>query len=236
MNKPELKQYLTQLIHLSAMPLKNFEKTFSVDATGFSTSMHGRWLNIRAPSKMEVINVRHYMKCHIMSGNRTNIITHVEVTDHTVHDTVMFPNLVNSTGQFFDMENVCADKGYLSRKNMQIVARHGAMPFIPFKNKSIGKALGAPMWHQMYRFFQKHHDEFMKHYHQRSNVESVFSSIKRKFGSYLRTRNLIACSNEILCKCLVHNICVLIQEMFTLGIQINFEENAPLIFCAKSKR
>jgi len=236
LNNPKLKPYLTKLIQLSALPLKDFEKTFTVDATGFSTSMYSRWLNIRASHKMKVINIRKYMKCHIMSGSITNIITHVEVTHQNVHDAKMFPDLVDITAENFDMREVCADKAYMSRKNFEIVANHGGIPYIPFKTNSISRAGRVAMWHTMYHFFIEHHDEFMKHYHQRSNVESVFSSIKRKFGSYLRTRNLIACSNEILCKCLVHNICVLIQEMFTLGIQINFEENAPLIFCAKSKR
>ena len=83
--------------------------------------------------------------------------------------------------------------------------------------------------------FQSHHDEFLKHYHQRSNAESVFSAIKRKFGGHLRTKNEIAMANEILCKCLVHNLTCLIQEMFTLGIEIDFRENAEAIFCAKNQ-
>ncbi len=234
LNNPVLKSYLTQLIQLSALPLKDFEKIFTVDATGFSTSMFGRWLNLRACSKMEVVNIRKYMKCHIMSGTRTNIITHVEVTDHTVHDTLKFPDLVNNTGQNFDMQEVCADMGYMSRKNYSIVAHHGGVPYIPFKENTISRAMGVPIWRTMHHFFKEHHDEFMKHYHQRSNAESVFSAIKRKFGDYLRTKNPTACTNEILCKCLVHNLCCLIQEMFTLGIKIDFQNNAARIFCAKT--
>ena len=235
LNKPELKTYLVQLIHLSALPLKDFEKTFTVDSTGFSTSMFGRWLNIRSCAKMDVINVRQYMKCHIMSGTRTNVITHVEVTDYKTSDTNMFPTLIENTAEHFDMREVCADKGYMSRKNFQIVSRHGAIPFIPFKNTSISRAGGVAIWHAMYRYFKEHHDEFMQHYHQRSNVESVFSAIKRKSGDYLRTKNEIAMYNEILCKCLVHNLTCLIQEMFTLGVKIEFEENAARIFCADCK-
>lgn len=235
LNNPALKLYLTQLIHLSALPLKDFEKTFTVDATGFSTSMYGRWLNIRAPSKMDVINVRKYMKCHIMSGTRTNVITHVEITDHTVHDTLMFPTLVENTAEHFDMQEICADKGYTSRKNFQIASRHGAVPYIPFRSTATSRAGGVPIWHMMYRYFKDNHDEFMKHYHQRSNAESVFSSIKRKFGDYLRTKNHDAMTNEILCKALVHNLCVLIQEMFTLGIKVKFQNDAERIFCAELK-
>ena len=145
----------------------------------------------------------------------------------------MFPYLVNATGELFDMQKVCADKGYMSRKNFGIVARQGAVPFIPFKSTSISRAGGVPMWHRMYRLFQDNYEEFKRHYHARSNVESTFSAIKRKFGDYLRCKNSVACTNEILCKCLVHNITCLIQEMFTLGIKVEFEENAERIFCAR---
>ena len=57
--------------------------------------------------------------------------------------------------------------------------------------------------------------------------------MKRKFGDHLRTKNDVAMANEVLCKSLVHNICVLIQEMFNLGIKIDFQQDAPGIFCAE---
>lgn len=234
LNKPELKNYLIQLIRITALPLKNYEKTFTVDATGFSTSLFGRWLNIRKPSKLEMMDVRKYLKCHIMSGTRTNIITHVEVTDYTVHDTLMFPELVNKTAELFKMEEVCADKGYLSRKNFDIVAKYNAIPYILFKNNSIGRSGRVPMWNTMYHLFITNQEEFMKHYHQRSNVESIFSAIKRKFGDYLRSKSKIGCENEILLKCLIHNICCLIQEMFTLGIKVDFKDGAAQISWAES--
>lgn len=233
LNKPELKGFLSSLINLSALPLKPFEVGFSVDATGFSTSLFGRWVDVRANKKFDTIKMRQYMKCHIMSGNRTNIITHVEVSDSCTNDNVMFPNLVNTTGSLFDMSVVLADKGYSSRKNHNLVKRFGATPYIPFKKNSMGRGRSSIMWYHMYKMFHENHDEFMNIYHQRSNVESVFSSIKRKFGVYLRTKNEIAMTNEILCKCLVHNLCKLIQEIFTLGIEIKFEDNRDLIFCAE---
>jgi len=73
----------------------------------------------------------------------------------------------------------------------------------------------------------------MKHYHQRSNVESAFSMMKRKFGSYLKARSSVGRENEVLCKALCHNICVLIQEMFELGIKVDFREVTPLEFMCK---
>jgi len=154
LNKPELKSYFSQLIHLSALPLKDFEKTFAVDATGFSTSMFGRWLDLRHDNR-NVIKKRKYVKCHIMSGTRTNIVTHVEITDQLVHDSVMFPDLVDHTAELFTMQEVCADKGYASRKNFQIISQHGAVPFIPFRKGTRGLAKGVPMWRTMYLFLQR---------------------------------------------------------------------------------
>jgi hypothetical protein len=56
--------------------------------------------------------------------------------------------------------------------------------------------------------------------------------MKRKFGSYVRGKNSISQENEVLCKALCHNICVLIQEMFELGIKVDFQEvTSPELMC-----
>lgn len=78
----------------------------------------------------------------------------------------------------------------------------------------------------MFQYFRDHWEEFLSHYHLRSNVESVFSMMKRKQGLHLRSKNEIAQINEVLCKALVHNVCVLIQEMFESGIKVDFESLA----------
>lgn len=62
--------------------------------------------------------------------------------------------------------------------------------------------------------------KFQQHYHKRSNAETVFSMIKRKFGDSVRSKTLTAQVNEILCKILAHNLCVVIQEAHELDIQM----------------
>lgn len=59
----------------------------------------------------------------------------------------------------------------------------------------------------------------LEHYHKRSNIETAYSMIKGKFGSYLRSRSDTGQVNEALCKILCHNICVLIRAMHELGIE-----------------
>jgi len=74
----------------------------------------------------------------------------------------------------------------------------------------------------MYYYFQFNNEEFMSHYHKRSNAETVFHMVKMKFGDKVKSKNKIAQENELMCKFIAHNICVVIQEMFELGITPSF--------------
>jgi len=74
----------------------------------------------------------------------------------------------------------------------------------------------------MFLYFQLNQEDFMKHYHMRSNVESTFNMIKTKLGDKLKSKNFIARKNELLCKLIAHNIIVLLHEMHELGIKPDF--------------
>jgi transposase len=74
----------------------------------------------------------------------------------------------------------------------------------------------------MYHFYSYNTEQFMAHYHKRSNVETTFHMIKAKFGIALRSKTKTAQINEALCKVLCHNICCLIQSIFELGIEPTF--------------
>lgn len=71
-------------------------------------------------------------------------------------------------------------------------------------------------------YYQYKREEFMQHYHKRSNVESTFSMIKAKFGGFVRSKLPVAQTNEVLCKILCHNICCLIQSSYELGTDTTF--------------
>ena len=62
----------------------------------------------------------------------------------------------------------------------------------------------------------------MAHYHKRSNVETVFSMIKARFGERLRSKSETAQINEALTKVLCHNLCVVIQSMYELDVVPEF--------------
>lgn len=121
----------------------------------------------------------------------------------------------------FQMKEVSADKGYDSFKNRRLVLLKGGIPYIPFRTLNKPEGKGA-LWLRMYHFFRYHSEEFVSYYHKRSNVESTFSMIKRKFGEGLRSRTETAQANEALLKVLCHNICCLVGAMYELGVEPDF--------------
>jgi transposase len=152
-----------------------------------------------------------------MCGVKTNIVTAVEIHDRHTNDSRQLPPMVEATAKNFRIAEVSADKGYAGRENADAVAKVGATPFIAFSSHHRGNGEGT--WAKMYHYFQFRKTEFLTHYHKRSNVESTFSMMKRKFGDGLRSKTDVAMVNETLCKVLCHNIVVLIHEMYELGIE-----------------
>jgi len=142
--------------------------------------------------------------------------------DPRTHDSTQFKGLVQDTAKRFRIKELCADSGYLGRDNCNIAKEVGAMPFImPKKNTSI-KSDGSYAWMRMIRMWYYNRELFKQHYHQRSNVESTFSAMKRKFLGHVRSKTSMAQTNEILCKVVCYNAAVLVNSIFELGIDVNF--------------
>lgn len=216
-----LTKTLFTLLELSSLPLRQFEESFSIDASGFTSSYYERWLDVRTE---HLSKRKKWVKLNLVVGNRTNIVTSVLVSDGSTHESRGLPELVQKTSRFFKIKDFCADKGYSSRQNLAAIAGIGAIPFIPFKSNTSGKARGSSLWKTMYDYFTDHQEDFLKHYHRRSNAETAFSMIKKNFRNHLRMKSFTGQVNELLVKCLCHNLSVLVQESFELGLNINLSE------------
>jgi transposase len=216
--KPELLPLLRSLVDESAKPLAAVERAFAADATGFTTQTYLRWFDYKHG---EDRRSHRWIKCHAMVGTLTNVVTAVEVTEGHVADSPMFTGLVERTvANGFQVREVSADKAYLSHANLAAVERVGAAPFVPFKSNSA--AGGSPAWEKLWHLFSLHRETFLTHYHQRSNVESTFSAIKRKFGAGVRSKLPAAQYNEVLLKCLCHNLSMLVHAIHELGVDPKF--------------
>lgn len=216
----ELTPVLQYLIVRSAIPLRGIETSFAVDASGFSTCGYVRWFDEKYGKER---SQKDWVKAHIMCGTHTNVVTGVEVSGPHDHDTNYFAPLVNETVKRFDVKEVSADKAYSGYDNMRVAERHGAVPYIDFKEGSVGTGK-CKIWNKMFHLYQAFRDQFMEHYHRRSNVETTFSMVKAKFGGSIRSKLPVAQTNEILCKFLAHNLCCLIASSYELGLRATFWE------------
>ena len=217
---PDLTPVLSNLVELSSLPLRAVETQFAVDSSGFGTSSMKTWYSQKHGRE---IRQREWCKVHAMCGTSTHIVTAAEVTPSNANDAPYLPELLaTTTSNFPAVKEVSADKGYLSHANCEVIEKHGATPFIPFKTNSVQPPEGTA-WARMYHLYSYRRDDFLTHYHRRSNVETVFAMIKAKFGDNLLGKSPEAQTNEVLAKVVAHNLCVLIQSFYELGVEPTFD-------------
>ena len=212
MEREDITPILSDLITQSSLALRSVEVDFAVDSSGFRTTKFNEYCKETHGTKQK----HEWIKLHIITGVKTNIITAVEV--NMGGDSPQFIPLVNATFDAgFIMNEVSADKAYSSVDNYNAVQAVNGQAYIPFKSNTSGtssrsKGNRARLWRRMFWYYQLKQDEFMQHYHLRSNVETTFFMMKAKFGDLIRSKTERAQINELLLKVLCHNIVVIGNE------------------------
>lgn len=231
LDKESLTPILSELITRSALPLKALETDFAVDSTGFGIQAFYRHYSAKYGRNVER---RNHLKVHAMIGTKTNVVTSVIVTDVHDGDAPMLPALVTKTAESFNVERVSADKAYASRLNFGVIESLGATPYVPFKTTHRGDT-SSTTWNRLFHFFHMEKDTFLMHYHKRSNIESTFSAMKRKFGDCIRSKTPTAQKNEALLKVLCHNITCVIHAIEESGALAAFPALCPENLAAAQK-
>lgn len=225
LESPTTTEILVRLVEESAAPLAEIENAagqFAQDSTGFSTVTYDRWFD----QKHGKLMAQHsWVKLHVMIGTVTNVVTSVKVSPEG--DCPVLPELLDKTAERFDVREVSADKAYLSKKNLEAIDAVGAVPFIPFKVNSVGEASRSPHWRKMWAHFSLKSEDFLTHYHRRSNVETTMWMIKSKFGGAVRSKLPVAQMNEVLCKVVCHNLACIVQAITEFGIDGEFHKPQP---------
>jgi transposase len=211
----DLTPLLHKLITVTSLPLRAVEADFAIDSSGFSTTGTVTWFNTKFGHD---VDNHDWIKLHLVTGVKTNVVTSATVSGRDANDAPFLPALVDDTARNFTLRELSADKAYSSVKNLEAIAEWGADPFVPFKSNTTGDGGGNSLWRRLWGYYQFQRDEFLPHYHKRSNVETTFFMIKSKFGGKLWSKSETAQVNEALLKVICHNIVVLVQSIYELNI------------------
>jgi transposase len=193
-------KYIRKVMNMVTRFLRRHGMNIAVDSSGFRTGNSSIWYDIRIRRK----NLRkECIKLHISVDVDTGVIHSFTMTSSERHDSPEFQKLLSHLSE---LGAVFGDKGYSSRNNCQIVADKNGIPYLCFKDNATNKAKGKPAWIISIRAYKNKKEEWLSVYHLRSIVESVFSSIKKRWGSYLLSRKKWMQKKKLSLKVLSYNV------------------------------
>lgn len=217
LQKEPFGQTLQSLIALTAAPFSHIEQNFAIDSTGFRVPKVHQWFDEKYGWRKR----RQWIKCHACVGVKSHIISAVKVTPRQIGDSPVLPYLADSTAEQFQVKEIAADGAYLSIKNLEHLDSSGVFPAIPFhSNHKFYTQPQDSVWRRMYHLFALNSIEYQEAINRQNQVESTFSMIKMKFGERIFSRNDAGQMNEVLCKVLCHNICVLTYWLYQFGVEL----------------
>jgi len=170
------------------------------DSTGIALVKRSAWYCLRLGKKLLR---RENLKLHILQDLKYGLVVNAEVTLFNKNDS---PILRFMLKPFKTIGAVLADAAYTCRKTMKLVVQKKGFMLSPFKSNHLPKAKGCMAWTKAYWFWKNANWIFKALYHKRSKIESAFSSIKRSFGSSIRTRQPQLYTKEILLVIIAYNI------------------------------
>ncbi len=132
---------------------------------------------------------------------KQQIICSIKIRHRRRHDSVDFVPLLDRASQMIPINTVVADKGYESEQN------HIATENLGIQNTIIRpkyEALPIYKTRGFHRKMMKCHFD-LKTYHQRSKAETIFSVIKRIFGKYVMSRQIVTQNREVMFRMMAYN-------------------------------
>ena len=213
---PSLTPLFKALVEESASPLVAIESDFATDSSGFGCATYHRWMDKKHKKERKEHS---WVKAHLTCGVRTHVITAAVVKAQHSADSPEMAGLLDTTAKRFTAREHSADMAYSGHANLAKILSLGAQPLIPFKDGT-GEGVGSPLfWRKAHHYFHYNREEFLRKYHKRSNVETVFHMIKSRFGERVLAKSFAGQVNEVYLKALLHNTSVLVSCIYELGLE-----------------
>ena len=192
---------LMAMIRQSSLPLRSVERQFAIDSSGFATSRYAKWVDEKYSVNRQKAD---WVKAHLCIGVKTQTVTPVFMDEKNRGDCPQFDPLTKATAENFRVEEMSADKAYLSNDNLELVVGMGATPSSRSSEQPAGRRGSLAADVPLLRLPAGRVPGALPP--PQSMIESAFSMIKRKFGDSVRAKTDTAMRNEALCKILCHNI------------------------------
>ena len=196
-----------KLISYSCERSKPKNLKLGVDATGLElnrTSEHYIMIKGRNTKQKYILQIT---ACGLMDSM---LISSARVGKYNVVRNNNFLPVIKDSAKLSEVDYVTADKGYDSKKNHEYVLKKlKAESYIKIREGCLGKH-GNMLRNKVLREFD---DE---KYHQRSKIETIFSMIKRRYGSSVKAKSRETQVREGYHKILTHNLdrlCKIINQI-----------------------
>ena len=194
---------LERLIQVSSTFFKDNEDTLIVDSTWFSERMYGGGHKEVHGNKTGLTNTR---KIHVGILKNSKIICYAKATPGTFHDCPAFKDILIESSKLFNLKSCLGDKAYCSKENYIICSDREITAFLDFKKNCRSARGKSSLWKNQIDIWHNQPEVWKESYRYRVTIEAVFSVIKKKHNSYLRSKKQNARDVEMLLKCLVYNL------------------------------
>jgi transposase len=137
-------------------------------------------------------------------------------TRTNIHEVTQLEKLLQP---LYELGDVYADSGYLSVNNCYAIVEKGGIPYIRPKKNTTGhgtyhtKLMYGNPFTDMIERYVRNPQKWMKKYNQRSNIEAVFSSLKRRLGGFVTSIKRHIQQIEIALKIIIYNIMILVRKI-----------------------
>ncbi len=172
-----------------------------IDNTEFSVDYHSFYYDKRLDDFGRKVKKK-YVKTTICVDDQSQLVVSYDAYFGDIHDSKEFKKTLENMdreiiGKF---KVIIGDKGYDSEENHIIAKKYGLMAIIPARNKDV----------PIHRTRGENRKRMKRHlpeeYNRRPIVETVHSVIKRKSGSFARSRIPELSEKEIAMKMISYNI------------------------------
>lgn len=172
----------------------------AVDSSGMSVTNRGEWMR-KIHRKGKITECKGFVKIHVAIDVKTKEIVCLEVTKEDVGDNTKFDDLLKGSieNTYKKIDGIYADGGYDTYENFEKLENLGIEPIIriddnaitiPPPDNFIQRKRGEPARRKYARQQLSDRDKWKKDtkYGERWFVETFFSTLKRKFGTYVMAK------------------------------------------------